>query len=149
MDRSGVKRLQTGGLALFAALVAACASGSGGSGSGGGGNANLITREQILELPNGTALSVVQRYRSSWLRPRSQGTFAGASRAPRSGVIIADSDQAIVFLDDIRFGEIESLARISSTNIESIEFISALDATTSYGTGYNGGIIRVNTIESN
>jgi hypothetical protein len=45
----------------------------------------------------------------------------------------------------MRFGGIDSLSRIPSTNIESIQYMNATDATTRYGTGYAGGLIRVNT----
>jgi hypothetical protein len=132
MTRSSVGRA---GLALFALLAAACSSGGANSGGAGGGNPDLITREQILDLPDGTALTVIQRYRSSWLRARSQGTFN--SNEP---------DRAEVFVDEMHFGDINSLSRISSSAIASIQFISATDATTRYGTGYTGGIIRVNTL---
>jgi hypothetical protein len=133
MSRSNVVSLvRVSGLALLLLLAAACGATSGG---GGGGNPDLITRAQIEELPEGTALTVVQRFRSAWLRPRSQGTFSGGG-----------PDYAAVFVDEMRFGDINALSRISSANIESIQFISATDATTRYGTGYAGGIIRVNTI---
>lgn len=116
--------------ALFAVAATACASGGG----GGGGSPDLITRDQIDALPEGTAFTVVQRYKSGWLRPRSQGSFT--SNQP---------DFAVVFVDEMRYGDINSLSRISSNQIESIQYISATDATTRYGTGYTGGIIRVNT----
>lgn len=132
MSRSQAVKLARGsGLAILLLLAAACSSTGG---SGGGGNPDLITEEQILSLPDGTAYTVIQRFRSSWLRPRSQGTFSGGG-----------PDFAQVYVDEMRFGDINSLSRIASSSIESIQFISATDATTRYGTGYAGGIIRVNT----
>ena len=118
-------------IVLCALFAAACSSTGGG---GGSGNPDLITLEQIEALPEGTAFSVVQRYRSSWLRARTQATFGNPTPA-----------YAEVFLDEMRFGDINSLGRINSSSIESIEYISATDATTRYGTGYMGGIIRINT----
>jgi hypothetical protein len=118
-------------IALFALLAAACSSTGA---SSGGGNPDLITREQVEMLPDGTAFTVIQRFRSGWLRARTQGTFGNSSPA-----------YAEVFVDEMRYGDINSLGRISSTQIQSIEYISATDATTRYGTGYMGGIIRVNT----
>jgi hypothetical protein len=116
-------------LALIAALAAAC--GTAGS-NGGGGNPDLITREQVLSMPDGTAQTVIQRLRSGWLRPRP-GSFSGQPDLP------------VVYLNEMRFGGIDSLSRIPSTNIESIQYMNATDATTRYGTGYAGGLIRVNT----
>lgn len=100
-------------------------------------------------MPDGTALDIVQRLRPNWLRPRYQGTIAGSTRNPNSGAVIGDAETAFVFVDEVRFGELGSLSRISSLNIESIVFINPLDATTRYGTGYTAGIIRVNTIAAN
>jgi hypothetical protein len=137
-----------GGLVACALLPAACSSATGGS-TITNSNPNLILREQILAMPEGSALEVVQRYRSGWLRPRSQGTVAGAFRDPSSGTVQGDPDMPIVFIDDVRYGDVQSLARIPSTGIESMVFISATDATTLYGTGYTGGIIRINTIDAN
>lgn len=118
-------------IALFMLVAAACASAGGGS---SGGSRDLITREQIEDLPEGTAFTVVQRYRSGWLRARSQGSFTSST-----------PDYAVVFVDEMRYGDINSLSRISTSNIETIEYISATDATTRYGTGYPGGIIRIHT----
>lgn len=123
--------LRTSAIMLFVLLAASCSSTGG---SSGGGNADLITREQIEMLPEGTAFTVIQRFRSSWLRARTQATFGNANPA-----------YAEVFVDELRYGDINSLSRINTSQIETIEYISATDATTRYGTGYMGGIIRVNT----
>ncbi|HSH76371.1 MAG TPA: hypothetical protein VLA09_11855 [Longimicrobiales bacterium] len=126
--------LRAGACALFLALAAAGCSSTGGGG-GGGGSPNMITREQFGDLPEGTAFTIVQRFRSRWLRPRTQGGFNDPTPY-----------YAEVFVDDLRFGPIESLQRISSTQIDRIEYISATDATTLYGTGFAGGIIKIHTI---
>ena len=52
---------------------------------------------------------------------------------------------ARVYLDDLFYGEIESLYNIPSNSIERIEYLGSLDATTRYGTGHMGGVIRVTT----
>jgi hypothetical protein len=132
MDRrSSGSLLRASVFTLFVLLAAAC---SATGGSGGGGSPNLITREQVELLPEGTAFTVIQRFRSGWLRPRTQATFGNSNPA-----------YAEVFVDEMHYGDINSLSRISSNQIETIQYISATDATTRYGTGYMGGIIRVNT----
>jgi len=123
--------LRGSALVLFSALVTACAATGG---SGGGGNPDLITREQIELLPDGTAFTVIQRFRSSWLRARTQGSFSSPEPV-----------YAEVFVDQLHFGPIDALGNISSTEIQSIEYLNATDATTLYGTGYAGGVIRINT----
>jgi hypothetical protein len=131
MSGSTLARARWSGLALLVLLAAAC---SATGGSSGGGNPDLITQEQIASVPDGTAFTIVQRFRSSWLRARTQATFGNTNPA-----------YAEVFVDEMHYGDINALGRIASTEIESIQYISATDATTRYGTGYMGGIIRINT----
>ncbi|MGE0160926.1 MAG: hypothetical protein AB7T31_16105 [Gemmatimonadales bacterium] len=116
---------------------AACASGGGGSGGGGGGAGNAITRDMIDNPSNQNAYTIVQRFRPRWLSPRTQGTIANPEPSfPQ------------VYVDEVRFGPIDTLYRIEGTQIERIEFMSSLDATTRYGVGHDGGAIMVWTINS-
>lgn len=101
---------------------------------GGGGSTGPITLSQVEEFGFGSALTVVQRLRPRWLTARTQGTPRNPSPA-----------YAHVFLNQLYFGPLGSLDQISSTEIDRIEYINARDATTQYGTGYLGGIIRVTT----
>jgi len=128
----------------LAAVAAGCSS----AGSAvGGGNPDLITREQMAELSDENAYQVVQRLRPRWLRPRSQATLGTPARRDPVGVGTQPPLPPMpeIFVDNVRFGPIESLAQISLNELESIEFIDALDATTRYGTGYISGIIHVLT----
>jgi hypothetical protein len=119
---------------LLTLLGAACASGGGG---GGGGASNAITREMIDNPSNQNAYTIVQRYRPRWLSPRTQGTITNPEPSfPQ------------VYVDEVRFGPIDTLYRIDGTQIERIEFMSGLDATTRYGVGHDGGAIMVWTINS-
>jgi len=123
--------LHGGALIVFALVATACTATGG---TRGGGDPDMITRDQILAVPEGTAYTVVQRYKSAWLRARSQGFGT------------AQPDYARVYVDEMLHGDIDTLRGISTTQIESIEYINPLDATTRYGTGYAGGIIRVHTL---
>ena len=129
-SRSG-SPLRASAIMIVALLAASCSSTGANT---GGGNPNLITQEQIELLPDGTAFSIIQRFRSGWLRARTQATLSSA-----------EPEYAVVYLDDMRYGEIDTLGGISANQIQTIQFISAQDATTRYGTGYMGGIIRINT----
>ncbi|MSR19986.1 MAG: hypothetical protein EXR91_03280 [Gemmatimonadetes bacterium] len=132
----GLRRASRGILLLVALLlVDGCAS----SGTGGGavrGGANVITRDQLSQ-DDENAFLIVRRLRPAWLRPRSQQT-PGRS----------DPAFAQVFLDDQQVGDVDYLYRISAAQIDRIEYMSALDATTRYGTGYAGGLIIVRTVNS-
>lgn len=91
------------------------------------GPPNVITREQISALPDLTAYEVIERLRPRWFRSQT---------ANFSGPI-----PPVVYVDDRR----GSLAGIRSTYIERIEHLNSRDATTRYGTGHMGGVIRVVT----
>ena len=134
----GVRRT-IGVLLLVTSLVLTACSSSGGSAGGTarvstGGPRDDITRDMIETLAQDTAFGLVQQLRARWLSARTQGTLNNPEPA-----------YAAVFVDDFRFGGIQSLHQISSNQIERIEYLNARDATTRYGTGYLGGIIRVLT----
>jgi hypothetical protein len=151
VDRFGVgrARLAARGLALAAVLgLPACASAGG---RGGGGSAGLITQQQIDEAGVGTALEVVQRYRPRWLRASRSGSFGTSAPTSRPGMPQRDGDAvatevyASVFLDGAPYGDLSTLSSISANAVQTMEFVSASDATTRYGTGYGGGVIEVHT----
>ena len=110
-----------------------------------------ITREQIASSPNWDAAEIIQRLRPSWLRPRVQATLTTAGvtdaalAANGQGSIPDPAIYPEVFEDDLHFGPLNTLRQFPSEEIEAIEFISATAATTRYGGGYLGGIIRVIT----
>jgi hypothetical protein len=105
-------------------------------GAGGGGGANQIVRDQFNP-EDENAYLIVRRLRPSWLRPRTQGTFNNPEPAIPQ-----------VYLDQAHIGDANVLESISATQIASIEYMGALDATTRYGTGFAGGLIIVRTINS-
>lgn len=129
--------------------LGACASGAPG-GSGEGGSADLITQEQIDEAALDSVLEVVRRYRARWLQPTrgpaSSGIvpLVGRPDMPQDhGALTLNAVYPTVVRDGIRLGEISSLASISPRTVASIRFLSAADASTRYGSGYDGGVIEV------
>lgn len=118
---------------LMLGAEAACAS-AGGAG-GGGGARDAITRDMIDNPSSQNAFTIVQRFRPRWLSPRTQGTVTNP-----------EPSFAEVYVDNVRFGPIDALHRIDGTQIESIEYMSGLDATTRFGVGHEGGAIMVWTI---
>lgn len=108
---------------------------------------NEITKEEIASIPENDAFEIIRVLRPRWLRPRNSGTINSLREAqsgflgiPGSGTIYPE-----VFQNDLAYGPIGTLRDFGVVEIDRIEFIDALDATTLYGIGYMGGIIRVVT----
>jgi hypothetical protein len=118
-------------------VLAGCAGGASGT-AAGGGNPNAIGDAQLRELdPEGlTVLQLIERLRPNWLRPRGTTGFGGGGAS-------ASIPRAVV--DGVPLGDYSDLARISAREVRGIEFFSAGDATTRFGTGYPGGAILVRT----
>ena len=137
----------TWAFALVLAL-AACASGSGGS--GGGGSVDVITQQQIDDAGLDTAWDVVRYYRPRWLQPSRSPTsssvrpLTGRPGMPQDGGdAVGGEVYATVVLDGVQYGAVESLSSISPRTVASIQFVSASDARTRYGSGFEGGVIEV------
>lgn len=120
-------------LALLAGALMTSTCSSAGTPSSGG-NPDVITREQILENPNyANVWEIVAALRPRWLQP-GQNSFRGPV-------------EPVVYVDNLRHGDIRSLRNIGLVGVMRITYINARDATTMYGTGHLGGIIRVSTRE--
>ena len=111
-------------------IVGGCAS----TGSGGGGSGSNLTREDIEQVSVSDAYELVQRLRPRWLQSRGQISFQNP-----------DAGYAVVYVDGMRFGPLNSLRQISPETIDEMEFISAGDATTRFGLGHTGGVIMIST----
>ena len=121
MGRSARLGMAVFALGLFLAVVGC------GAARAGRGAPNVITREQIAVLPDYSAYDIIQRLQPRWLRSQT-ANFAG----PITPAIYVDELPG-------------SLRGIRSLHIERIEYMNARDATTRYGTGFMGGLIRVVT----
>ena len=51
----------------------------------------------------------------------------------------------VLFVDDVRLGELNGLVNIPANRVKEIRYIGARDATTRYGTGVGCGVILVTT----
>lgn len=122
--------------------VAACGGGAGGTAQPSTttrvrGSANVITEAEINSAAYQNALEVVQNLRPSMTVARGVG-------ADRSG-LLATTIPIVVYMDDVRLGEIQSLVNIPANRVKEIRFLNAGDATTRYGTGHSSGVILVTT----
>lgn len=120
-------------LVLFLTLGAlnACATSER---SGSGGSGNVLESEAIEGVSATDAYQAIQNLRPRWLRSRGQISIQSQ-----------DAGMPVVYVDGMSYGDVGSLRQISTNTIEEIEFISASDATTRFGTGHAGGVIMVRT----
>jgi hypothetical protein len=82
------------------------------------------------------AFQIVQKLRPQMLRSRgmvSTNDPTGQSSMPK------------VYVDNVSYGNVESLANLNAAQIKEIRFLNSRDATTQYGTGHVGGVILVLT----
>ncbi len=129
------------GLAVTASL-SACASAGAGPGNAFSaeeerGTPNVIVRAEVLRVatsaPN--AYEVIRRLRARWLQPRRVLSLADP-----------DPTGPVVYLDQLRWGSLDSLFQIQSDQIMRMQFIGATDAMTRWGTGHAGGVISIETM---
>jgi hypothetical protein len=126
---------------LVVAVSAGCASGGASSGTSARssrsqdviGEAEIASR--VRDATN--ALQIVEQLRPQMLRSRGSSSLTPG----------ATSDDALprVYVDDISYGNVNSLSNLNSVSIREIRFIKAGDATTRWGTGHTGGVILVTT----
>jgi hypothetical protein len=115
---------------VFLALaMGACASSGEGRTSG---SPDLIDREQIEASSARNAYDLVNQLRPRWLRGRGSGSI----QSPDSGL-------PVVYIGEVRHGDVESLRGFNTDGIEELRFINATTATTRYGSGHAGGVIRI------
>jgi hypothetical protein len=121
--------------ATLALTTVACGSSTPRTGQAGpGGDRNVILAEEIVQVENATALDVVQRLRPHFLQ----------RRGPTS-ITQQDNTYPVIYIDGLRRGDVNELRQIPASTIARIEYISASDATTRWGTGHTAGVIAVST----
>ena len=98
------------------------------------GDRDTITEEEIASSSAVNAYEAVQRLRGNFLSNRGKTTILGKSSA-----------MPVVFLDGVRYGEVQSLRNISATQVQTIRLYRAYDAQQKYGNDVMGGVIEVTT----
>ena len=113
---------------LLAMVVGALACASGGGGGGHRYSRNVITFEELDGLGAVDCYEAIQRLRPAWLHPRA-----------RRGM-------PVVVLNGVPLrGQAHALHGMQLKGVHEIRLLSALDATTRFGTGYVNGAILVAT----
>ncbi len=101
---------------------------------------NLISVEEIDQIRSETsdAYDIVKRLRPQYLRSRGANSFGNAAggRGPALPKLIVDGSP---------MGDITQLNQIPAMNVREIRYLNSGDATTQFGTGYDGGAVVVIT----
>ncbi len=116
------------GLTLAVAL-AGCASAAG-SGSTRSGTSTIITRDQLDQNASSTAYEIVQRLHPQWL------IFRGETSLTNPG-----HSEVSVYLGSSRLGDASELRNFIGSQLESIRYLDARQATLRFGSGHVGGAI--------
>ena len=101
---------------------------------GAGTDRNVITLQQIQAANVETAYELVSKFRADFLR----------SRGPNS-ILLKQTNEARVYLDNVDYGTISSLRNIQAASIAGIRFIQGRDAMTKYGSDHSAGVIEIYT----
>ena len=127
-------------LMLAAALFAGCATGQQASRT----DSTIITRAEIEEGGSSlfTAREAVRILRPQWLaRPR--GRIASSNVMTSGG----GGQDIVVYIDDIRQPEFESLTTVKAARIQEIKYLDQNRAVLLHGPGHESGVIEVTTVD--
>jgi len=121
---------------LLAAIVlfAGCAASAPGAGRPGVGDRSILTSDEIVTSTGRNVYEVIAQLRPEYLRSRGAGSLR--NEAP---------PRATVYVDNVRFGALETLQSLTVDHLLRVEYLSASDATTRFGTDHTGGAILVTT----
>jgi len=124
---------------LTIAVTSACASGGAPGASRSGASRDFIAESEIASRGGDAtnALQIIEQLRPEMLRSHGASSMS----------LTAKSDNALprVYVDEIAYGDIATLANLGRLSIKEIRFINAQNATTRWGTGHTGGVILVTT----
>lgn len=117
--------------AVLLALTIGCARS--GTERGNRTDANVITAAQIEKNNFVNAYLAVESLHANWLQARGTDSFSAPS-------------VVIVYLDNIRLGNTETLRSITPRQIGYIRHYSGIEATNRWGVGHGAGVIYVATL---
>jgi hypothetical protein len=114
-------------LLVLALAAAACSTVKGAAGTRPGSSMDRITEAELDPVSQLSAFEAIERLRPRWLQSRT-GFFP------------------TVHVDgSVRNAGEEILASILCSEVEGIQYLSATDATTRFGTDYKNGVILITT----
>ncbi len=111
---------------------------------------NRITLEEIEASSGQNAYDLISSQRPAWLRTRGTNTLRTQPvNSPLGGTIqVPERQEIVVYVDGTRFGNQDMLRQLPISEVSSVEFLNASNATTRFGTGHTHGAILVVTRRS-
>jgi len=104
----------------------------------------VITADAIEKTGAHTAWEALQRTVPFFTFNNSNNGGAGrVEHRGRSSIMLRD--QPMVIMDGVELNDFTSLGVMPAADIEQIEVLTGIDATTYYGTGATKGVIRITT----
>lgn len=134
---------------VFAATLACAAAAGAQNPANATRNPNQIALQELQGASAANAYELVQTLRPQWLRQRGHETIRTQQIERPNGrgrievATTADEPEIIVYINDSRFGTVDSLHDIPATGVGSLEFISPAKATLRWGSGHTKGVIVV------
>lgn len=107
----------------------------------------VITDEQISETGARTMWEALQRT-VKYTRFQESGSGSPERIRRRGSSSIVLSDDMPIFIDQVRVNEIKVLATLPARDIERIQVLNGVYATTYYGTNAGDGVILIRTREA-
>ena len=113
---------------MLTLALGACAGGGAVSEGGVRRASSRISAEELTAVAELDVRSAINRLRPSWLRQGTRGALP-----------------ALIMDGTVQHAGLDMLSSLRATDVVALEFMSASDATTRYGTGYTSGAIVVTT----
>ena len=117
-------------------IVAACGSAPQSVVTGAPGHRDSLFEAEIdtYRAPGMTAYDLIQHLRPEYLRNRGANSLRNVT-----------PPTAVVYLDNSKYGDLESLKSINSDMIRQVQYLSANSAQTRFGMDHTGGAILITT----
>lgn len=109
---------------------------SGGTPSRPRPNRQVITEQEVAQAGAGNAYEVIRRLRPNFLVSHGEVTLGNAQ---------GSSQYPNVYLDGLKYGDINSLRNIDAMQVAEVRMYQAWEAQTKFGLGNNSGVIAITT----
>jgi len=116
----------------FIALAGAIGCASAGSSSEARRDPNLITAADIATIPVTNAYEAIDRLRPLFLRSRG-----------KTSINTPNTQYATVYVDGVRYGELNSLRNILATHVLDIRYYNGAEAGARFGLQNTAGVIEL------
>ncbi|MGH7607999.1 MAG: hypothetical protein ACREME_11735 [Gemmatimonadales bacterium] len=130
-------RLPTAGIVVSLLLSSGCARAAGEPRDEGAPrrDANLITAEELSQTSVRSLYDAVRALRPAWMM-----------RSRPTALLREQQAELVVYVDGIRFGNVETLRQLTTRGIAAVRYFSPGNAEARFGPGHLMGAIEVTTL---